>query len=205
MYSRFTSRGRAARRFTFKMCGIGLGVLTLSGLVYALNQSSGTRPAPYSPPVTPVPFEIQSTLAPARPDVRTAPRTLFSPEVQRVEAPEPQPELVPTVASNPLPDPYPYPYQERSREYRPPRPRYPYPRPRETSGLETHNRETHTLPTRTIPSSEREAPPPRRTKEPKPPHKAKDAIEDKPKPDRHRPPLEKGHEKARDKKHDSPR
>lgn len=203
MYSRFTPFGYAVRGFLFKASGLVLGVMTLSGLVYALNQSSGARPAPYSPPVTPVPFEIQSTLAPAWPDVRTAPRTLFSPEVQGVEAPEPQAEMVPTVASSPFPDRYRY--EDRSREYPPPRPRYPYPHPRETSGLETHTRGTHTLPTRTLPSSEREAPPPRRTKEPRPPHKAKDTSEDKPKPDRHRPPLEKGHEKARDKKHDSSR
>ena len=203
MYSRFTPFGYTVRRFLLKAFGLVLGVMTLSGLVYALNQSSGARPAPYSLPVTPEHFEIQSTLAPARSEVPAASQTLFSPGVHDVDAPSPQPEVIPTVASNPLPDPYPY--QERSREYRPPRPHYSYTRTRETSGLETHTRGTHTLPTRTLPTEERETPPPRRYKEPRSPRKAKNASEDQPKPDRHHPPSEKDREKTRDKKHDSSR
>ena len=203
MYSRFTPFGYAVRRFLLKAFGLGLGVITLSGLVYAFNQSSGARPAPYSPPVTPVPFVTQVTPASVRSDVQSAPQTLFSPGVHDVDAPAPQPEVIPTVASSPLPDPYPY--QERSREYRPPRPHYSYTRTRETSESETHTRGTHTLPTRTLPTEERETPPPRRIKEPKSPRKAKNASEAQPKPDRHHPPAEKGHEKTRDKKHDSSR
>lgn len=201
MYSRFTPFGYAVRGFLLKAFGLVLGVMTLAGLVYAFNQSSAARPTPYSPPVMPVPFASQSSNTPVRSEVQAAPQTLFSPEVHGVDDPAPQPEMIPTVAISPLPDRYRY--QERSREYPPPRPHYSYTRTRETSGSETHTRGTHTLPTRTIPSSDRETPPPRRTKEPKSPHKVRPPTEDKPKPDQHHPPSEKDREKARDKKHDS--
>ena len=152
MYSRLTSRGRAARRFTFKTVGMGLGVLTLSGLVYAFNQSSSARPTPYALPATIIPVVSHASSASLRPSIKAAPIPLISPQAQGVDESSRGVGRVLAVPTDPLPDRYASYYPERRHDYPSQQPPYAPTHVASTYGLETHTVETHTLPTHTLPT-----------------------------------------------------